>query len=87
MASIKHINYILFSDHSEIEIFVNILEIIETHVVEIFAITKISKTVGVIGYNTITGHNYQWPIFQLKHHKDTQNMIKFERYYALRLSN
>lgn len=24
------------------------------------------------------GHNYEWPIFQLKHHKNTRNMIKFE---------
>ena len=28
----------------------------------------------------ISHTNYELPIFQLKDHKDTQNMIKFEKY-------
>ena len=55
--------------------------------VSLFFASVVSPAVTVIGYNAITGHNYERPIFQLKHHKDIQNMIMFERCFALRLSN
>ena len=43
---------------------------------------KISNTIAVSGYNAPTGHNYERSIFQLKHHKDTQIMIKFKSYHS-----
>ena len=32
------------------------------------SVVSSANTVTVIGYNAITGHNYEQPIFQLKHH-------------------